>query len=43
MIDAPKILPNNVYGCFTRVEQCVYFLTDYGRATLLQLKVHLSV
>ncbi|HLI98793.1 MAG TPA: DUF2161 family putative PD-(D/E)XK-type phosphodiesterase [Bradyrhizobium sp.] len=32
--DAPKILQNNVYGWFERVERGVYTLTDSGRAAL---------
>jgi hypothetical protein len=32
--DAPKILLNNVYGWFDRVERGVYALTDQGRAAL---------
>ena len=32
--DAPKILQNNVYGWFVRVERGVYGLTDAGRAAL---------
>lgn len=32
--DAPKILQNNVYGWFERVERGVYGLTEIGRAAL---------
>ena len=32
--DAPKILQNNVYGWFERVERGVYGLTDAGKAAL---------
>ena len=33
--DAPKILQNNVYGWFERVERGVYGLTDAGKAALV--------
>lgn len=39
--DAPKILLNNVYGWFTRVERGVYALTEGGKAALLRWKAHL--
>jgi hypothetical protein len=32
--DAPKILQNNVYGWFERIDRGVYALTDTGRAAL---------
>ena len=34
--DAPKILLNNVYGWFVRVERGLYTLTDLGRAALIR-------
>jgi hypothetical protein len=34
--DAPKILLDNVYGWFVRVERGVYALTDQGRAALIR-------
>ena len=34
--DAPKILQNNVYGWFERVERGVYGLTNAGKAALVQ-------
>lgn len=39
--DAQKILQNNVYGWFKRVERGVYALTDQGRAALVTWKAHL--
>jgi hypothetical protein len=36
MPDAPKILLQNVYGWFVRVERGVYALTDSGRAALMR-------
>ena len=38
---SPKILLNNVYGWFTRVERGVYALTEGGKAALLRWKAHL--
>ena len=34
--DAPKILLDNVYGWFVRIERGVYGLTDQGRAALIR-------
>jgi hypothetical protein len=34
--NAPKILLNNVYGWFVRVERGLYMLTDLGRAALIR-------
>jgi len=39
--DAPKILLNNVYGWFVRVERGVYALSEAGRAALVKWKAHL--
>jgi hypothetical protein len=39
--DAAKILQNNVYGWFVRVERGVYSLTAGGRAALLTWQAHL--
>ena len=39
--DAPKILLDNVYGWFARVERGVYTLSDNGRAALIHWKAHL--
>jgi len=39
--DAPKILLNNVYGWFVRVERGVYTLSEAGRAALVRWKTHL--
>ena len=39
--DAPKILLNNVYGWFERVERGRYGLTDAGRQALVQWRAHL--
>jgi hypothetical protein len=39
--DAPKILLNNVYGWFVRVERGVYALSEAGRAALVRWKTHL--
>jgi hypothetical protein len=41
MPDAPKILLNNVYGWFVRVERGVYALSEGGKAALVQWKAHL--
>jgi hypothetical protein len=41
MPDAPKILLQNVYGWFVRVERGVYGLTDAGRAALVKWQEHL--
>lgn len=41
MPDAPKILQDNVYGWFVRVERGVYTLTDSGRAALVRWKDYL--
>jgi hypothetical protein len=40
--DAPKILLNNVYGWFVRVERGVYGLSDEGRAALVRWPQSLS-
>ena len=40
--DAPKILLNNVYGWFVRVERGVYGLTEEGRAALVRWPQSLS-
>ena len=39
--DAPKILLNNVYGWFERVERGRYGLTDAGRQALVQWRAYL--
>ena len=39
--DAPKILLNNVYGWFVRVERGVYALSEAGRAALVRWRTHL--
>jgi len=39
--DAPKILLNNVYGWFVRVERGVYALSEAGRAALVRWRAHL--
>jgi hypothetical protein len=39
--DAPKILLQNVYGWFTRVERGVYALSESGRAAVQFWKAHL--
>ena len=39
--DAPKILQNNVYGWFERVERGIYSLTDAGRKALVQWQADL--
>jgi hypothetical protein len=39
--DAAKILLNNVYGWFVRVERGLYGLTEGGKAALLRWKAHL--
>jgi hypothetical protein len=39
--DAPKILLDNVYGWFTRVERGVYTLSDTGHAALVHWHAHL--
>ena len=39
--DAPKILQNNVYGWFVRVERGIYALTPAGEAALVTWKAHL--
>ena len=41
--DAPKILLDNVYGWFARVERGVYALSENGRAALIHWKGHLPV
>lgn len=41
--DAAKILQNNVYGWFERVERGVYGLTDAGRSALVQWAEHAPV
>lgn len=41
MPDAPKILLDNVYGWFVRVERGVYALSEGGKAALVQWKAHL--
>ena len=41
MPDAPKILLDNVYGWFVRVERGVYALSEGGRAALVRWKAHL--
>jgi hypothetical protein len=39
--DAPKILLNNVYGWFARVERGLYTLSEPGRAALIHWQEHL--
>ena len=39
--DAPKILLNNVYGWFVRVERGVYTLSEGGKAALVRWSAHL--
>lgn len=39
--EAPKILLDNVYGWFTRVERGVYTLSDSGHAALVHWHAHL--
>ena len=39
--DAPKILLDNVYGWFARVERGIYTLSDNGRAALVHWHAHL--
>ena len=39
--DAPKILLDNVYGWFARVERGIYTLSENGRAALIHWKAHL--
>ena len=39
--DAPRILLNNVYGWFVRVERGVYALSEAGRAALVRWRTHL--
>ena len=41
--DAPKILLDNVYGWFARVERGVYALSENGRGALIHWKAHLPV
>jgi hypothetical protein len=41
MPDAPKILLNNVYGWFVRVERGIYTLSEGGKAALVQWEAHL--
>ncbi len=40
--DGPKILLDNVYGWFTRLERGIYALTDAGQAALLRWPVSLE-
>ena len=40
--DAAKILLDNVYGWFARVERGIYTLTDAGRAALVTWQAHLA-
>ena len=41
MPDAPKILLNNVYGWFVRVDRGIYTLSEAGKTALVQWKAHL--
>ena len=41
MPDAPKILLDNVYAWFVRVERGVYALSEGGKAALVQWQAHL--